>query len=87
MKFGSEREPKPHEGENLGITKKATRAQMDADQAVWQEVAKVLNLRGLWFGEGNGNPLQYPCLENLMDTGAWRAPVHGVAKNRAQLND
>jgi len=47
MKFGSEREPKPHEGENLGITKKATRAQMDADQAVWQEVAKVLNLRGL----------------------------------------
>ena len=44
MKFGSEREPKPHEGENLGITK---RAQMDADQAVWQEVAKILNLRGL----------------------------------------
>ena len=47
MKFGSEREPKPHEGENLGITKKVTRAQMDGDQAVWQEVAKVLNLRAL----------------------------------------
>ena len=47
MKFGSEREPKPHEGENLGITKKVTRAQMDGDQAVWQEVAKVLNLKAL----------------------------------------
>ena len=31
-------------------------------------------------GEGNGNPLQYPCLENFMDRGAWRATVHGVAK-------
>ena len=32
-------------------------------------------------GEGNGNPLQYPCLENLMDTGAWWAAVHGVAES------
>ena len=31
-------------------------------------------------GEGNGNPLQYPCLRNPMDRGAWRAIVHGVAK-------
>ena len=31
-------------------------------------------------GEGNGNPLQYPCLENLMDRGAWWTAVHGVAK-------
>jgi len=34
-------------------------------------------------GEGNGNPLQYPYLENLMDRGAWWAAVHGVAKSRA----
>ena len=34
-------------------------------------------------GEGNGNPLQYPCLENLMERGAWWAAVHGVAKSRA----
>ena len=34
-------------------------------------------------GEGNGNPLQYPCLENLMDRGAWWAAVHGVAKSWA----
>ena len=31
-------------------------------------------------GEGNGNPIQYLCLENLMDRGAWRAAVHGVAE-------
>ena len=33
-------------------------------------------------GEGHGNPLQYSCLENPMDRGAWRAIVHGVAKSR-----
>ena len=33
------------------------------------------------FGEGNGNPLQYSCLENLMDRGAWRATVHMVTKS------
>ena len=33
-------------------------------------------------GEGNGNPLQYSCLENPMDRGAWWAIVHGVAKNQ-----
>ena len=38
-------------------------------------------------GEGNGNPLQYSCLENPMDRGAWRATVHGVAKSRTRLND
>ena len=36
-------------------------------------------------GEGNGNPLQYSCLENLMDRGAWQAIVHWIAKNRTQL--
>ena len=32
-------------------------------------------------GEGNGNPLQYSCLDNSMDRGAWWAAVHGVAKS------
>ena len=32
------------------------------------------------FGEGNSNPLQYSCLENPMDRGAWQATVHGVAR-------
>ena len=38
-------------------------------------------------GGGNGNPLQYSCLENLMDGGAWQATVHGVAKSWTQLSD
>ena len=38
-------------------------------------------------GEGNGNPLQYSCLENPMDGGAWWAAVHGVAKCRTRLSD
>ena len=33
-------------------------------------------------GEGNGNPLQYSCLENSMDRGAWQVTVHGVAKSQ-----
>ena len=37
--------------------------------------------------EGNGNPLQYSCLENPMDGGAWWATVHRVAKSRTQLSD
>ena len=38
-------------------------------------------------GEENGNPLQYSCLENSLDRGAWWATVHGVAKNRTQLSN
>ena len=52
--------------------------------------------RGVWgrmdtcmgfHGEGNGTPLQYCCLENPMDGGAWWAAVHGVAKSRTRLSD
>ena len=39
------------------------------------------------YGEGNGTPLQYSCLENPMDGGAWWAAVHGVPKNRTRLSD
>ena len=38
-------------------------------------------------GEGNGTPLQYSCLENPMDGGAWWAADHGVTKSRTQLSD
>ena len=38
-------------------------------------------------GEGNGNPLQYPCLENSTDRGAWQATVHAVTKGQTQLSD
>ena len=42
---------------------------------------------GRFAGEGNGNPLQYSCMENSMDRGAWRATVFGVAKSLTQLGD
>ena len=45
---------------------------------------KVLQNR---YGEGNGTPLQYSCLENPMDGGAWKAAVHGVAKSRARQSE
>ena len=38
-------------------------------------------------GEGNGTPLQYSCLENPMDGGAWKAAVHGVTKSQTWLSD
>ena len=38
-------------------------------------------------GEGNGNPLQYYCLENPTDRRTWQAPVYGVTKSRTRLSD
>ena len=40
---------------------------------------------GRFFGGGHGNPLQYSCLEDPMDRGAWRATVHGVTKSQILL--
>ena len=55
---------------------------------VGKVIALLFNmLSRLVIGEGNGNPLQYSCLENLMDGGAWWATVHGVAKSQTQLSD
>jgi len=42
---------------------------------------------GRYPGEGNGNPLQYYCLENPMDRGAWYATVYGVAKSPTRLSN
>ena len=41
---------------------------------------------GRSLGGGNGNPLQYSCLEDSMDRGAWRATVQGVTKSRTQMS-
>ena len=54
----------------------------------WEGVDK--DVRDSWpciSGEGNGIPLQYSCLENPMDGGAWKAAVHGVAEGRTWLSD
>ena len=53
----------------------------------WGPVCKVLIQLSLDYREGNGTPLQYFCLENAMDRGAWWASVHGVAKSRTRLSD
>ena len=50
----------------------------------WQCICDLLLA---FIGEGNGNPLQYSCLENPMDGGAWLAAVHGVARSRTRLSD
>ena len=42
---------------------------------------------GRTSGEGNGNLLQYSCLENSIDKGAWWAIVHGVSNSQTQLSD
>ena len=44
-------------------------------------------LLGIYDGEGIGTPLQYSCLENPMDGGAWWAAVHGVARSWTRLSD
>ena len=53
---------------------------------VKESISKMQLLKAI-NGEGNGTPLQYSCLENPMDGGAWWAAVHGVAKSRTQLSD
>ena len=46
-----------------------------------------VDTRFMLSGEGNGTPLQYSCLENPMDGGAWWTTVHGVSKNQTWLSD
>jgi len=50
-------------------------------------VWKINYLVERMLGEGNGTPLQYSCLENPMDRGAWKAAVHGVAEGRTRQSD
>ena len=46
-----------------------------------------ISISGRFPGDGNSNPLQYSCLGNLMDRGAWWATVHGVPKSQTQLSN
>ena len=48
---------------------------------------QISNICSIIDGEGNGNPLQYSCLENPMDGGAWQTAVRGVSKSRTRLSD
>ena len=63
--------------------------------SVVKELASAGAIRGVYLipgsrrfpGGGNGNPLQYSCLENPTDRGVWRATIHGVAKSWTQIRD
>ena len=55
--------------------------------AMTRVFAMTIYVYVIYTGEGNGTPLQYSCLENPMDGGAWWAIVHGVAKSRARLSN
>ena len=46
----------------------------------------LITRSGRFLGVGNGKPLQYFCLENSMNRGAWQATVHGVKKSQTQLS-
>ena len=52
-----------------------------------RNVGDLGSIPGLGRSPAEGNPLQYSCLENPTDRGAWWATVHGVAKSRTQLSD
>ena len=57
-----------------------------ANAGAMKDVGLIPGL-GRYPGGGNDNPLQYNCLENPMDRGAWWATVHGAMESRTQLSD
>ena len=77
--------PSPSDLPQPGFKPKCPALQADSLQSEPPEEQSfqiITNIRG----EGNGTPLQYSCLENPMDRGAWKAAVHGVAKSRTRLS-
>ena len=61
--------------------------QTEANRVLWLLFLNFISEYSQLIGEGNGTPLQYSCLENPMDGGAWWAAVRGVAKSRTPLSD
>ena len=59
----------------------------DGKESACNAVDRGLIPRRRECGEGNGTSLQYSCLENPMDGGAWKAAIYGVAKSRTRLSD
>ena len=70
----------PGMGEPVGLLSMGSH-RVRHDWSDWAAAAALAD------GEGNGTPIQYSCLENHMDGGAWWAAVHGVAKSRTRLSD
>ena len=72
--------PSPEDLPHLGIQSKSLALQTDS-------LPTELPRKHPSSGEGNGNPFQYPCLENPMDRAAWQVTVHGVTKSQTQLSN
>ena len=68
---------------NLPQMKETSAQSLGWEDSLEEEMQPTL----VFFGEGNGTPLQYTCLENPMDGGAWWAAVHGVAKSWTRLSN
>ena len=54
---------------------------------IFQSLLLIVNVKLIFPGGRNGNPLHYSCLENPMDRGTWRTTVHRLAKSQTQLSD
>ena len=61
-------------------------ARRDKKAFLRDQCKEIEEINRMGTGEGNGSPLQYSCLENPMDRGAWKAIVHGVTKSWTQLS-
>ena len=73
----------------LGLVAQQEKLSFDGAAAVpSRNLLKIIYERFQWLsGEGSGTPLQYSCLENPMEGGAWKAAVHGVAEGQTPLSD
>ena len=78
---GEARELRPAEFQSLSLWFPTERVKKVPAHAEDAGVTALIPGLGRFPGEGNGNPLQYSCLENTMDRGAWQATVHGVRHN------
>ena len=78
-------------GEGKVISQKGFLCGSDSKDSARNAGDLVRSLAGIprvgFLGEGNGSPLQYSCLKNSMDIGAWQATAHGVSKSWTGLSD
>ena len=82
-RFLQNKRPFLQEGSTLPLVQSQNK---ESHPREYQRRASQLTFMAL-FGEGNGNPLQYSCLENSMDRGVWWATIHEIAKSRTRLSD
>ena len=80
------------EADSSDIINVRSNKHLHSSKSTWIKQIKMTEIEFCEFsklstGEGNGTPLQYSCLENPRDGGAWKAAVHGVTEGRTRLSD